>query len=64
LFIAIETSFVINVAIKFLLDFTIEGESNPTRSFNAIANRYVKGELKRDIFALIPFQYLELDKHR
>jgi hypothetical protein len=52
---AIEISFLINVFVNFLVDFKVEGESNPTRDFNAIANRYVKGEFKRDLIALIPF---------
>ena len=51
----IEFSFVVNVFISFLTDFIVEGESKPTRDFNLIANRYVKGEFKFDIIALIPF---------
>ena len=61
---AIEFSFVVNLLVNFLVDFTVEGESNPTKDFNAIANRYVKGEFKRDIFAIIPFQFLVLEKNR
>lgn len=49
--------FTISIIVNFLTEFTESGESQPTRSLNKIARKYVYSNFLFDMLAWIPLHY-------
>lgn len=59
-----ESVFLIDIALKFLVSFTKDGETIPTKDLSKIAQRYLRKGFIFDFIPLIPFPlFLDLD-HR
>ena len=57
-----EIIFITSIIVRFLSEYTPEGEVNPVRSFKKIASRYFKGRFAVDLLMVIPFYYILNDQ--
>ena len=56
--IIIEIFFLVNMLVKFITDYTEEGEKFPVKDWIKIAKRYLKNGFITDLIPIIPLQWM------
>ena len=49
----IESCFILNICVKFITDYGVEGSKMPERDISKIARNYVNGDFTLDLIPII-----------
>ena len=55
---AIESCFILNICVKFITDYSVEGSKLPERDLSKIAKNYFNSDFTLDLIPIIPFQFI------
>ena len=55
---AIESCFILNICVKFITDYGVEGSKLPERDLSKIAKNYFNSDFTLDLIPIIPFQFI------